>query len=303
MPGTWPAEHATVLSDAELDALVGHRFPGGRRIVEHWEDWLLTVCTPREPMADRLLHPVVLFHLPIQTVQTSVAELFELGGSDGTPGSVTLLGYDWQYLRPMREEQVLVAQGGVVSAERRRNDDGAVRYDDVAFSIELSDEAGEVVARVTNHWRFRRGEAPSSGQEPVVGGGAALPAWTVDDIGADRMKTMAVLLRDPYPIHWDPEAVRAAGHGDRPVNQGPLNLSYIANMLMQWAGDGSIRRLTVAFHGRVFAGETVVAGGSVERTREDAGERLAECAVWLDRDGERLVSGTALVVDPRTPLP
>ena len=57
------------------------------------------------------------------------------------------------------------------------------------------------------------------------------------------MKTMAAILRDPYPIHWDRQATAALGLGGRTVNQGPLNLGYIANMLMAWAGDDAIRRL------------------------------------------------------------
>jgi acyl dehydratase len=112
------------------------------------------------------------------------------------------------------------------------------------------------------------------------------------------MKTLAALLRDPYPIHWDVEAARAAGHGDRPVNQGPLNLAYVANMLMAWAGDGAIRRLTVGFHGRVLAGDTVIAAGTIDERAAVDGEHRATCTVWLDRDGERLVSGTAEVAAP-----
>lgn len=122
-----------------------------------------------------------------------------------------------------------------------------------------------------------------------------IPPLTVERVDAERMKTMAALLRDPYPIHWDIAAVRAAGHGDRPVNQGPLNLAYIANMLMAWAGDGSIRRLTVAFHGRVFAGDAVMASGEIDEIVETGGERRARCTVRLTRGDSVVVSGTAEV--------
>jgi acyl dehydratase len=283
-----------VPTDDEWAGLVGHRFRGGRRTVEHWENWLLTDCTRRRPMADGLLHPVVLFHLPIQAARTSVAELFELGASDGAPGSVTLLGYDWEYLAPMREGVEYEAVGGVVEATRRRTADLSPEADDLAFAIELLHDAGPV-ARVTNRWRFRRiGRAPHAAT-PLDGRGSSLGELVVDDVGVDRMKTMAALIRDPYPIHWDPDAVRAAGLGDRPVNQGPLNLAYVANLLMERYGDGSIRRLTVAFHGRVHAGDTVTAGGTVEEAMDVGAERRHRCIVWLDRDGTRLVSGTAEV--------
>ena len=284
------------MTDDELAALVGHRFPGGRRTVERWENWLLTDCTRRAPMTDGLLHPIVLFHVPIQAAQTSIGELFELFGNDAAAGSVSLLGYDWEYPAPMREGIEYVATGGIVAVERIAADDGTVGWDDMSFSIELHDGAGDLCGRITNHWRFHRSQTPAPKTEPVVGSGPALPALAVDDVGADRMKTMAAILRDPYPVHWDPEALVAAGLDPRPINQGPLNLGYIANMLMAWAGDGTIRRLTVTFHGRVLAGDTVVAGGSVERERDVGGERIADCVVWLDRDGRRLVSGRAEVV-------
>ena len=123
-----------------------------------------------------------------------------------------------------------------------------------------------------------------------------IPPLTVDVVDAARMKTMAALLRDPYPIHWDVDAVRAAGHGDRPVNQGPLNLAYVANMLMAWAGEGSLRRLTVSFHARVFAGDTVVASGEVDEiVAGPDGSRVARCTVRLMRGDDLIVSGTAHV--------
>jgi acyl dehydratase len=282
------------VSDApEIGHLVGRRFPGGTRTVEHWENWLLTDCTRREPMRDGLLHPIVLFHVPIQAVGTSIGELLELAGGDGSPGSVTLLGYDWEYLAPLYEGVEYRAEGGITEVVRRYGDDDAPLFDDLTFSIVLTDPDERPVGRVTNRWRFARATAPHEPTMQPPGGGDVIPPLVVDDVGVDRMKTMAALLRDPYPIHWDPAAVRAAGHGDRPVNQGPLNVGYIANMLMAWAGDDAIRRLTVGFHARVFAGDTVTAGGTVQDAREPGRARGSRCAVWLDRAGIRAVSGFA----------
>jgi acyl dehydratase len=298
---------------ADLLGLVGHRFPGGTRTVEHWENWLLTDCTQRAPMTDGLLHPVVLFHVPIQGVGTSIGELFELCGADGSPGSVTLLGYDWEYLAPLYEDVEYGADGGIVhverdvdrdvdrdverDVERHGGADGRTAHDDITFSIELADPEGRLVARVTNRWRFGRGARAPHGSGPVPDAGRPLRPLrpVITNVGADRMKTMAALLRDPYAIHWDPDAVAAAGLGDRPVNQGPLNLGYVANMLMANFGDGSIRRLSVAFHGRAFAGDTVVAGGTIDRETVLGGDPSQQCTVWLDREGVRLVSGTAVI--------
>ena len=145
-----------MLSDAELHALVGHRVPGGTYAIAHWENFLLTDCTAREPMTADLVHPIALFHVPILGVGTSIAELFRLGGGDGQAGSVSLLGYDWEYLKPLREQRPYRIEGGVVSAERSIDASGTVQHDDIAFEIELVEPDGQLAARVTNRWRFVR---------------------------------------------------------------------------------------------------------------------------------------------------
>jgi len=141
------------MTDAELHALVGHRFRGGTYRIEHWENWLLTDCTGRPPMPDDLVHPIALFHVPILGVGTSIAELFALGKVSGA-GSVGLEGYDWEYVRPLREAVEYRMEGGIVSAERTVLEQGGAA-DRVAFQIELHDDHG-LAARITNRWIFRR---------------------------------------------------------------------------------------------------------------------------------------------------
>ena len=74
----------------------------------------------------------------------------------------------------------------------------------------------------------------------AVVAGETLPPLVVESVDAEKMKLMAALLRDPNPIHIDAASVRALGLGDRPVNQGPTNLSYLLEMVMRWSG-GSCR--------------------------------------------------------------
>ena len=142
------------LTEAQLDALIGHRFAGGTYRIEHWENFLLTDCTGRAPLPDGLVHPIVLFHVPILGVGTSITELFELGGVSG-PGSVGLEGYDWEYVRPLVEDTEYRMEGGVVSAHRTTNDVGRV-VDKFTFEITLFDDADRLAARVTNRWVLRR---------------------------------------------------------------------------------------------------------------------------------------------------
>jgi acyl dehydratase len=127
--------------------------------------------------------------------------------------------------------------------------------------------------------------------------GTELPELVVA-VDTEKMKTMAVILRDSNPIHWDVEAVEVLGMGDRVVNQGPINMAYVMNLLSDWAGGADrLRRFKVRFLVNVFAGDTVRAGGTVTAIREENGERLADVDVWLDVDGGlRALAGVATVV-------
>ena len=69
---------------------------------------------------------------------------------------------------------------------------------------------------------------------------------------------VAAILRDPTPIHWDREATRALGLEGRLLNQSPVNLGYVINMLIAWAGPTCLRRLRTEFPLPVFDGDRVV---------------------------------------------
>lgn len=131
-----------------------------------------------------------------------------------------------------------------------------------------------------------------------VSPGDRIPDWEMKSVRPERMRTMAAILRDPNPIHWDRTVGAARGLGDHTVNQGPLGLSYMVNMLHAWAGPGSLRRVFMTFPGPVLDGDRVVARGVVTAVRTEAGARLADCDVWLERDGVALLKGNATVALP-----
>lgn len=136
--------------------------------------------------------------------------------------------------------------------------------------------------------------------------GQSIPPFVVEGVSAEKMKTMAALIHDPNPIHFDSGATRALGMGERVVNQGPTNMAYIVNALSSWAGTpAAVRNLRCRFNGNVFADDRVVAGGLVTAVHPshdtaaptcDGGRFEVECEVWLDRDGDRVVTGTARLV-------
>ena len=128
--------------------------------------------------------------------------------------------------------------------------------------------------------------------------GTEIPDWVVESVPSEKMKTMALVLRDPNPIHWDLESVKELGLGDRVINQGPTNKAYVINAIIAWLGDPSkLRSITVRFRANVYAGDRVTAGGVITAIREEGGERFADCDVWLRLpDGSDVLSGVATVI-------
>jgi MaoC like domain len=128
--------------------------------------------------------------------------------------------------------------------------------------------------------------------------GDAIPEWVMESVSPERMCTMAALLRDPNPIHWDREAVDKLplGLGKRTINQGPLGLSYMINMLHAWMGPECIRRIVMTFPQLVLDNERVVAMGIIAALYDKDGLSLAECDIWLEKEGAgKLLEGTATV--------
>jgi 3-hydroxybutyryl-CoA dehydratase len=116
--------------------------------------------------------------------------------------------------------------------------------------------------------------------------------FVVESVSAARMADLAEVLDDPNPIHLDRELVRRLGMGEREVNQGPANCSYIVNMLRAEFPGATIAKLRFRLLGNVFACDRAVAGGEV--VHETAGEIV--CRVWLDVDERgRMVEGEATI--------
>jgi acyl dehydratase len=105
----------------------------------------------------------------------------------------------------------------------------------------------------------------------TVSVGDEIPEWEMESVSAARMRTMAAILRDPNPVHWDPRVVAKLGMGERTINQGPLGLSYMINMLHDWTGPTSIRRIVMRFPQAILDGERVIARGKVTAVRKAGG--------------------------------
>ncbi len=138
-----------------IEALVGHRFPGGTYTIEHWENFLVHDASGSDLDVSELAHPAMLFHVPIAGVGVSIADVFALCEAESDE-AVRAGGYVWEIERPLREDVPYRMDGGIIAVERKEGRRGGL-MDLVTFRIDITDPArGDVDASVTNTWIFLR---------------------------------------------------------------------------------------------------------------------------------------------------
>lgn len=105
------------------------------------------------------------------------------------------------------------------------------------------------------------------------------------------MQIFSLLMSDPNPLHFDPEAVRRRGLGERRINQGTINMAYPINALLELVGEPRrIRAFRCRLLGNVFEGDQMSAVGAV--TSVDGSRAVVE--IWLEREnGDRVLEGSA----------
>lgn len=97
-------------------------------------------------------------------------------------------------------------------------------------------------------------------------------------------------------IFYDPEFARMQGL-EGTIVPGPLKISLLSRMLIEWLGDaGEIRSIRCA-HRRPDRPGMLRCRGAVLRRYEEGDARLLDCQVWIENDaGERSVTGAATLI-------
>lgn len=123
--------------------------------------------------------------------------------------------------------------------------------------------------------------------------GYTIPPFVIESVSPDAMRDWSVFLADPNPIHLDVEVVKAKGLGDKRINQGPINVAYMMNMLMTAFPGCRIETMDSRFLDNVYEGDRVFASGEVTAVE---GNRVT-CDLKLDVDGRGTVNaGTATIL-------
>ncbi len=137
----------------DLKNLIGHTFPGGEYLIEHWENFLLTDCTGSHLMSHGIVHPIAMFHMPIIGAQTSIAEMFALGEAE-SDFSISIESYDWHFYSPLKENVNYQISGGIIDVQTDVEDNGR-NFDLITFRFEVR-ESGQLTATTEVAWHYNR---------------------------------------------------------------------------------------------------------------------------------------------------
>ena len=143
------------VTEQELQALVGYRFPGGTVSIAHWENVLLSDVMGVPPLPDGLVHPAALFHVTVAGGGLGIGEIFALFRAESDE-AVRGGEFHWRFEDQLREDTPYDASGEVVAVERKESRKLGP-MDAVTFLFQLRDpESGEVVAEARPTWLFLR---------------------------------------------------------------------------------------------------------------------------------------------------
>ncbi len=128
-----------------------------------------------------------------------------------------------------------------------------------------------------------------------------IPSLAVE-VQAEDIEVIMDVMEDMNPVHVDEALAHSLGLRGC-VNQGPSNLGYVINMLIDWAGfPEAIRHLNVRFHSISCPGDHLEARGVILELFSEGESCLARCSVELVRllglvgEGTELIlRGTAIV--------
>ena len=128
--------------------------------------------------------------------------------------------------------------------------------------------------------------------------GGELPPLVKGPIQQIQLTRYAGASGDFNPIHQDDEFAKAAGMGGV-FAHGMLSMGFVAQVVTDWAGPGTVQKLGVRFAELVRLKDVVTCRGRVlaRSSRDDA--HLVDLEVWAENQrGEKVVAGKATVALP-----
>lgn len=115
--------------------------------------------------------------------------------------------------------------------------------------------------------------------------------------GISQLVKYAAGSGDFNPLHHDVHFPQAEEIGSIIVH-GRFKYAALGELVSNWLGHrGRIKKISCQYRGMDFPDQTFVCRGTVERTWQEGGERLAELSVWTENgEGQQTTPGSVLVV-------
>jgi acyl dehydratase len=105
----------------------------------------------------------------------------------------------------------------------------------------------------------------------------------------------------PIRGHWDSEFARRIGV-PAAYDFGPERIAWLCSLMTYWCGDdGWLKRLRAEVRQFNVVGDLATLGGKVTGKREENGEALVDCDIWVrNQRGDDICWGNATVMLPRS---
>jgi acyl dehydratase len=142
------------MDEDQLEAVIGHRFPGGRFTIEPYEHWLMCDAVEAVPIRRGVANPMYVYFATLGGMGINLDELFALVGAAADDGvmfgeaSITVQ-------RPLQIGATYDVAGEVTGAMRKSGKRAGV-FDIVTFELRLIDQTGVVAGVATNSFVFPR---------------------------------------------------------------------------------------------------------------------------------------------------
>ncbi len=94
--------------------------------------------------------------------------------------------------------------------------------------------------------------------------GQKINEWTYQ-VRQENLNAWSKILNDPNPIHFDSEAVKEIGLGNKCINQGPANISYIINAITYNFPKSRILSIKNRLNGNVFVDDIISVTGKITK--------------------------------------
>ena len=215
---------------------------------------------------------------------------------DGWIGMAT--GDEFEFFIPVRPGMVLTSRERFVDAYEKQGRTGQLLFYTVEKSF--SDETGELLLRRKIFCVAKEPHFPGSGTPPLpdetthAPGPDSLGELTVGPLTVRHLAMFATATAEFVDIHYDADYARSMGLRG-PIVQGLYKTAVIAQMMKNWAGDGTaLTRLSVQHRGMDLAGGSITATGRITNEVRSTSQREIECDVWaFNQDGHITTQGRA----------